>query len=149
MLFTAIALNAGLVFPNRFFATLINPRLQKATYTDSRCDPQILFYEDQKSIQDMQNKHVLYADKVPQWADHTSGMHQYFVLTALEAEGLGANLQHYNHLCDQKVSEVWNVPLTWQLKGQLVFGTPAAGVREKLSEKVQQPIEQRLFVHGA
>lgn len=34
-------------------------------------------------------------------------------------------------------------------KAQLVFGTPAEGAREKLSEKAQQPIEERLFIHGA
>lgn len=32
-------------------------------------------------------------DKMPQWSEHSSGMHQYAVWTALEAEGLGCNLQ--------------------------------------------------------
>ena len=76
-------------------------------------------------------------------------MHQYMLWTALEAEGLGCNLQHYNPLPDQKVSEVWGVPLEWSLKAQLVFGTPAEGAREKLPEKAMQPIKERLFVYGA
>lgn len=37
-----------------------------------------------------------YADKFPQWADHSSGMLQYALWVALEAEGMGCNLQHYN-----------------------------------------------------
>lgn len=76
-------------------------------------------------------------------------MHQYALWTALETEGFGCNLQHYNPLPDQKVSETWNVPLDWSLKAQLVFGAPQEGAREKLSEKNQQPLSERLFIHGA
>lgn len=32
----------------------------------------------------------------PEWSEHASGMHQILVWTALELEGLGANLQHLN-----------------------------------------------------
>lgn len=42
-------------------------------------------------------------------------MHQYMLWTALEAEGLGANLQHYNPLPNQKASEIWKIPLQWDL----------------------------------
>lgn len=72
-------------------------------------------------------------------------MHQYALWVALEAEGLGANLQHYNPLVDQRVAEEWNVPLAWKLRAQLVFG----GVEEAAGEKEFKPIEERLFVHGA
>ena len=67
------------------------------------------------------------------------------VWTALDAEGLGANLQHYNPLIDERVSKEWNVPLDWSLKGQLVFGTPAG----KPKDKTFKPVEERVFVHGA
>jgi predicted oxidoreductase (fatty acid repression mutant protein) len=61
-------------------------------------------------------------------------MHQFAAWTALEAEGLGANLQHYNPLPDQKASEIWNIPL---------------GAREKLPAKAVEDIAGgRLFVHG-
>ncbi|KAF7186702.1 Fatty acid repression mutant protein 2 [Pseudocercospora fuligena] len=109
----------------------------------------ILFYEDPEPIKALQSKFPNYADKFPQWSEHTSAMHQYELWTALEAEGLGANLQHYNPLPDQKASEIWNVPLEWSLKAQLVFGDPAEGSREKLAEKTQEPIEKRVFFHGA
>jgi predicted oxidoreductase (fatty acid repression mutant protein) len=76
-------------------------------------------------------------------------MHQYYLWTALEAEGLGANLQHYNPLPDQKAAELFNIPLEWSLKAQLVFGTPAEGARAGLSEKEQKkPVEERVFFKG-
>ena len=92
---------------------------------------------------------AIYADKFPQWSEHTSAMHQYTLWTAFEAEGFGANLQHYNPLPNEEVSKVWNVPKEWDLKAQLVIGTPAEGARENLHVKEQGPIEERLIVHGA
>ena len=37
----------------------------------------VLFYEDPKPVADLQEKFPLYADKFPQWSEHTSAMHQY------------------------------------------------------------------------
>lgn len=65
--------------------------------------------------------------------------------TALEQEGLGANLQHYNPLIDAKIASTWNVDPTWSLKAQLVFGKPAG----EPGEKSFKPLEERVFVHGA
>ena len=67
------------------------------------------------------------------------------VWTALEQEGFGANLQHYNPLIDQQISATWNVPANWSLKSQLVFGKPAG----QPFEKTFKPLEERVFVHGA
>lgn len=72
-------------------------------------------------------------------------MNQYAVWTALEAEGLGANLQHYNPLIDAKVAETWNVPSDWELSAQLVFGTPAGPP----NEKAYKPVEERFKIYGA
>ncbi|KAJ5972588.1 uncharacterized protein N7479_002506, partial [Penicillium vulpinum] len=108
----------------------------------------ILFYEDTETVKDLQAKYELYADRFPQWAEHASGMHQYALWTALEAEGLGANIQHYNPLVDQQAEKTWNIPQNWQLKAQLVFGGCEGAARESLPPKTQQPIEARLFVHG-
>lgn len=91
----------------------------------------------------------MYADKFPTWSEQTSAMHQYAIWTALDAEGFGANLQHYNPLPDQKASETWNIPLAWSLKAQLVFGGREAGWEGKLPEKKQQALSERVFVHGA
>lgn len=80
------------------------------------------------------------------WAGHTSAMLQFAVWTMLEAEGLGANLQHYNPLVDAKVVEEWGVPPTWKLTAQLVFG----GRQDvALREKTFEPLEKKLKVFGA
>ena len=73
-------------------------------------------------------------------------MHQFALWVGLEAEGFGANLQHYNPIIDRKAQEHWNVPLDWQLRAQLVFGGRAGGP----GEKEFKPVEgERLFVYGA
>ncbi|KAJ9618792.1 putative nitroreductase [Knufia peltigerae] len=104
----------------------------------------VLFYEEPKVVAGLQEKLPLYAEKFPQWSEHTNAMHQFAIWTALEQEGLGANLQHYNPLIDEKISATWNVPATWSLKAQLVFGKPAGSPMEKSFG----PIEERVFVHG-
>jgi uncharacterized protein len=68
------------------------------------------------------------------------------VWTALEQEGLGANLQHYNPLIDQQVVKEWGIPAHWVLKSQLVFGKPAANAQ--LAEKTFKPVEERVKVSG-
>ncbi|PKS11656.1 hypothetical protein jhhlp_001807 [Lomentospora prolificans] len=105
----------------------------------------VLFFEDQDVVDDLQNKFALYADKFPVWADQSAGMLQFAIWTALEAEGLGANLQHYNPLIDAKVAETWKVPSTWKLNAQLVFGgrTGEAGPKES------KPVSEVFKVHSS
>lgn len=69
---------------------------------------------------------------------------------ALEAEGCGANLQHYNPVIDQKAKYHWKIPQEWSLVGQLVFGGTEEGVMEKIREnpKPKMDISKTLFVHG-
>ncbi|RSL57157.1 hypothetical protein CEP54_008428 [Fusarium duplospermum] len=75
----------------------------------------------------------------------TNAIQQYILWTALEAEGLGANLQHYNPLIDEKVAETWKLPATWQLNAQLVFGAKTG----EAGEKEYTPVEERVKVFGA
>jgi predicted oxidoreductase (fatty acid repression mutant protein) len=71
-------------------------------------------------------------------------MTQFTIWTALEAEGLGCNLQHYNPLIDAKVAEKWGIDSDWELNAQLVFGTPAG----KAGEKTFNSLESRVKVFG-
>lgn len=72
-------------------------------------------------------------------------MHQYYVWTALETQGLGVNLQHYNPLIDE-VKKTFDIPEHWILKAQMVFGTPA----KEPAPKVQKvALADRLIVRGA
>ena len=87
---------------------------------------------------------AIYADKFPQWSEHTNGMHALNLWTALELEGLGANLQHYNPLITEGVSKTWEIPSNWDLKAQLVFGKPAG----QPGEKGFNPLEERVKYFG-
>jgi uncharacterized protein len=73
-------------------------------------------------------------------------MLQHTLWVALEAEGLGANLQHYNPLIDAKVASQWDVPSDWKLNAQLVFGGKE---NDKPGEKSFIPIDERVKVFGA
>lgn len=95
----------------------------------------------------MQTAYALYADRFPEWAAHSDGAHQIALWTALETEGLGANLQHYNPLIDEKVRAEWNIPVEWELKASLVFGTPKADSGEP-GEKTFKPVEERFLTFG-
>ncbi|EIM89054.1 Nitroreductase [Stereum hirsutum FP-91666 SS1] len=108
----------------------------------------VLFYEDPENTKALQSKFAIYADRFPEWSAHTSAMHQYIVWTALEAEGLGASLQHYNPLIDAKVSAEWGIPLEWSLIAMLPFGKPTAPAGPKPTG-MKKPIEERLKVFGA
>ena len=60
-------------------------------------------------------------------------MHQIVVWTALEIEGFGASLQHYNSLIDDEVKRRWDTPSEWKLIAQMPFGKPTTtpGALEK------------------
>ncbi|KAH6889923.1 Nitroreductase-like protein [Thelonectria olida] len=105
----------------------------------------VLFFADQTVVEDFQAKFAPYADKFPHWAAQSAAIQQYITWTAFEAEGLGANLQHYNPLIDAQVQENWKIPATWKLDAQLVFG----GKTSDAGEKTYQPLEERVKVFGA
>lgn len=91
----------------------------------------ILFFEDEAIIEQLQTNFALYKDNFPIWSHHSSGMLQFIVWTALEAEGFGASLQHYGSLIANDVRSEWNIPSTWSLIAQLPFGKPTAGPGNK------------------
>ncbi|MBW7477561.1 nitroreductase family protein [Paenibacillus oenotherae] len=102
----------------------------------------VLFFEDQTVIQGLQEQYAAYKDNFPLWSQHSSGMLQFVVWTALELEGYGASLQHYNPLIDEKVGKEWDIPSSWKLIAEMPFGKPTAPAGEKTFE----PLEKRLKV---
>ena len=104
----------------------------------------ILFFEDQTVVKGLQESFALYADKFPDWSEHTNGMHQYVIWTALASLGLGANLQHYNPVIDEQVARTWNIDADWTLVAQMVFGN----IQQPAGDKSFEPIEKRLKVFG-
>ncbi|MGE4268570.1 MAG: nitroreductase family protein [Deferribacterales bacterium] len=103
----------------------------------------VLYFEDQTVIKGLQESFPPYAANFPVWSNHSSGMLQFVVWTALEQTGLGASLQHYNPLIDADVKKEWNIPESWSLLAQMPFGKPVA----QPGEKEFAPIETRMKVY--
>jgi predicted oxidoreductase (fatty acid repression mutant protein) len=102
----------------------------------------VLFYVDRVAVDALAAQFPSYAENFALWSQHSCAMHQFVLWTALEAEGLGASLQHYNPLIDDEVKQRWNVPESWRLVAQMPFGRPIAAP----AEKDVLPIETRLLV---
>lgn len=102
----------------------------------------ILFFEDNSVIESLQQQFALYKDNFPIWSQQSSGMHQYVIWTALEIEGFGVSLQHYNELIEADVKKEWSIPYNWKLIAQMPFGKPTA----KPDEKQFQPLEDRIKI---
>ncbi|GAB7054704.1 MULTISPECIES: nitroreductase family protein [Paenibacillus] len=100
----------------------------------------VLFFEDQTVIDSLQNQFPTYKDNFPLWSHQSSGMLQFVIWTALDAEGLGASLQHYNPLIDGDVKQTWTIPQQWNLIAQLPFGKKTA----EPGDKEFQPLTARV-----
>lgn len=96
----------------------------------------VLFFEDQQVIEDLQQKFALYADNFPVWSEHSSGIAQFAVWSALAAVNIGASLQHYNPLIDDAVKRQWELPASWKLRAQMPFGSieRPAGEKDYISD---------------
>jgi len=91
----------------------------------------VLFYEDQNVVKALQEQFALYAENFPVWSEHSTGIAQFAVWTALAEAGIGASLQHYNPLPDAAAAAQWNIPAHWKLRAQLPFGSNEAPFTEK------------------
>ncbi|MHA3049113.1 MULTISPECIES: nitroreductase family protein [unclassified Acinetobacter] len=91
----------------------------------------VLFYEDQDVVKGLQEQFAAYADNFPVWSEHSSGIAQFAVWTALAEQGVGASLQHYNPIIDAETAETFAVPANWKLRAQLVFGSIEAPAGDK------------------
>lgn len=125
-----------------------------------------MFFESDNDLTALAQQHAVVAPFITEWSDTSSGMHQLAgtfspsqtlfskqstnpsetVWTALEAEGLGASLQHYHFLPPfvEKIKEDYKLPADWKPKAQLVFGTPVGGPMDKTTK----PVEDRVKVFG-
>lgn len=104
----------------------------------------VLFYEDQAVVKGLQDGFPLYADNFPVWSEHSTGIAQYAVWTALAVAGIGASLQHYNPLADAAAAAEWDIPSTWKLRAQMPFGANAAPI----GDKTFMDDAERFRVHG-
>ena len=104
----------------------------------------ILFFEDQEVVKSLQAQFPMYAANFPVWSEHNNAMHQYAIWTTLAAAGVGANLQHYDPVIDAEVAKAWQLPVSWLLCAQMVFG----GIASEAAEKEFKPLTERLRVFG-
>lgn len=91
----------------------------------------VLFYEDQDVVKSLQEQFALYADHFPVWSEHSTGIAQFAVWTALAEHHIGASLQHYHPVIDDEVEKTFEIPKSWKLRAQLVFGSIEAPAGEK------------------
>ncbi|NNH86518.1 nitroreductase family protein [Acinetobacter terrae] len=91
----------------------------------------VLFFEDMDVIKGLQEQFPSYADNFPVWAEHSTAIAQFATWTALHTDGLGASLQHYNPIVDEQVHAEWNIPASWKLRAQLVFGSVEGEAKDK------------------
>ncbi len=102
----------------------------------------VLFFDDIDVVKALQEQFALYKDNFPVWAQQANGMNQFALWTALEIEGFGASLQHYNELIEESVKKEWELPASWKLIAQMPFGKPTA----QPDEKEFKPLEERVKV---
>jgi len=104
----------------------------------------VLWLEDQVALDGLAEKNPMVKPMLTEWSDHSSGIHQFIVWTALEAEGVSGNLQHFNFHpgITAEVLSTFGLPETWKLKAQFVFGKATGPAAEKTFE----PIEKRVVV---
>lgn len=102
----------------------------------------VLFFEDQDVTDDLIEKFPSYADNFKEWSLQGAGIMEFVVWTALEAEGYGASLQHYNELISEQIAAEWGFPGNWILNAQMPFGN----ILEEPMEKSFKPLEDRLKV---
>lgn len=95
----------------------------------------VLFFEDSSVVKALQKQKPLQAADFAVWSEQTSGMAQFAVWTAISSVGLGASLQHYNPMIDVETKELLNLPDSWDLKAQLVFGSILKNAEEKSYEE--------------
>lgn len=93
----------------------------------------ILFFEDHDVVKGLQEQFPSYADNFPIWSEQSTGIASFAVWNALAEAGIGANIQHYNPVIDEKVAAEWDIPANLVLRAQMPFG-------EKLQEAA--PIER-------
>ena len=82
----------------------------------------ILFFEDHNIVKGLQEQFPSYADNFPIWSEQSTGIASFAVWNALAEAGVGANIQHYNPLIDEKVAKEWNIPTNLVLRAQMPFG---------------------------
>jgi predicted oxidoreductase (fatty acid repression mutant protein) len=102
----------------------------------------ILYFDDTEVVDNLIKAFPTYAETFPVWSMQAMGMLQLNIWQLLEANGLGASLQHYNPLIDEAVRKEWNIPESWKLCAEMPFGE-IVSIPEAKNKK---PVSERLLI---
>jgi uncharacterized protein len=100
----------------------------------------ILFFDDAPTTLKLVKAFPAYAVNFAPWAEQQNGMLQLAIWTALEAEGLGVNIQHYNPLIDLEVRTTWKLPVGWTLRAEMVYGSKLANPEPREHQKIEERV---------
>lgn len=120
---------------------------EKFASTDQKMDSfkagagTVLFFEDQADVRKLQEAFPAYADNFPVFAQHADAMNQYALWTTFSEAGIGASLQHYSPVIDEKVAELWGISEDWSLVAQMPFGGIAAPAGDKEFKSLESRIK--------
>lgn len=104
----------------------------------------VLFFDDENITDNLKEKFPLYIQNIIPWAEQSNGMLQISVWMALEENGLGVSLQHYNEVIAQQVKLQWNIDQKWRMIAQMPFGC----LLEPPIEKVLKNTDERIRIYG-
>ena len=108
----------------------------------SKASGTILFFEDKKALTALKKQFPQYAKNMRLWTQQANGMLQYMVWQTMAENDVGASLQHYNELIEDKISDLFHLPKTWELVAQMPFGA----VESEPKAKTFLPVEERLII---
>lgn len=89
----------------------------------SKAKGTILFFDDKEVTEKYKKDFPLYKDQIDTFVQHGMGILQGNIWNALAEMKIGASLQHYNPLIDEAVKAQWNLPESYSLQAQMVFGS--------------------------
>ena len=69
-------------------------------------------------------------------------MLQYIIWTMFAENNIGANLQHYNPIIDEKLAQTININTSWTLIAQMPFG----GILKKADKKTNAETKERFKI---
>lgn len=98
----------------------------------------VMFFIDEELVK----KHAEEMDELfYTWSDQSAGMAQGNVWVGLSQAGLGASLQHYNPIIDEKVKKEFDIPKKWKLISQMPFGDIIKEPKEKEFEDIDKLVK--------
>ena len=100
----------------------------------------VLYFYDEDTVRQLQEKFPRYADNFPLWALQASGMLQLSIWSGLRELDVGASLQHYNPVIDGAVRAQFGVPDSYRLIAQMPFGGIGGEPGPKEAEDVSRRV---------